>query len=51
MGYALFKAKSSKKLKKDGFEVEDESVEAICSQYVHSACIRLDKPCRYFGRS
>ena len=34
MGYALFKAKSSKKIK-NGFDAGDESAEAICSQYVN----------------
>ena len=34
MGYALFKAKSSKKIK-NGFSVDDESAEGICSQYVN----------------
>ncbi|KAL9124077.1 MAG: hypothetical protein Q9217_006558 [Psora testacea] len=32
VGYALFKAKSSKRLTKDGFNADDESAEGICNQ-------------------
>ena len=35
MGYALFKAKSSKKIK-NGFSAEDESAEGISNQYAYS---------------